>query len=105
MSGARPPWVCANWKMNGTRTANDVWLIDFAAGSDALKCDTVVCAPYVYLEQLQGALKREQIGAQDVSPHKPGAYTGDVAAEMLTEAGCEWVIVGHSERRQRHGET
>ncbi|MGH6610566.1 MAG: triose-phosphate isomerase, partial [Burkholderiaceae bacterium] len=42
---------------------------------------------------------------QDVSPHKPGAYTGDVAAEMLTEAGCEWVIVGHSERRQRHGET
>lgn len=102
---ARRPWVCANWKMNGTRAANDAWLVDFAAGSDGLVCETVVCSPYVYLDQLRGALKREQIGAQDVSSNRPGAYTGEVAAEMLAEAGCGWVIVGHSERRQHHGET
>jgi triosephosphate isomerase (TIM) len=102
---ARRPWVAANWKMNGTRTTNDAWLIDFTASSGTLTCDAVVCAPYVYLEQLRGVLNREQIGAQDVSQHPPGAHTGDVAAEMLVEAGCAWVIVGHSERRQQHGET
>lgn len=101
----RRPWVAANWKMNGSRTTNDAWLIDFTAGSGPLACDVVVCAPYVYLEQLRGVLNREQIGAQDVSQYRPGAHTGDVAAEMLIEAGCAWVIVGHSERRQQHGET
>ncbi len=47
----------------------------------------------------------DQIGAQDVSQQSPGAYTGDIAAEMLNDTGCGWVIVGHSERRQWHGET
>jgi triosephosphate isomerase (TIM) len=102
---ARRPWVAANWKMNGTRKTNDAWLTDFTAGSETLACDAVVCTPCVYLDQLRGVLRREQIGAQDVSQHRPGAHTGDVAAEMLIEAGCEWVIIGHSERRQQHGET
>ncbi len=54
---------------------------------------------------LRAGLSAEQIGAQDVSQHAPGAYTGDTAAEMLKDTGCGWVIVGHSERRQWHGET
>jgi triosephosphate isomerase len=90
--------------MNGSRADNALWLKEFAARK-SLPCDFVVCAPYVYLEQLGQALSRDEIGAQDVSAHQPGAYTGDIAAEMLKDAGCGWVIVGHSERRQWHGET
>ncbi len=97
--------VAANWKMNGSRASNDLWLNEFAAQKAALACDVVVCAPYLYLDQLRRALSPDEIGAQDVSAHQPGAYTGDVAAEMLRDAGCGWVIVGHSERRQWHGET
>lgn len=97
--------VAANWKMNGSRAANDSWLNEFVARKSALVCDVVVCAPYLYLDQLRHVLSRDEMGAQDVSEHQPGAYTGDIAAEMLREDGCGWVIVGHSERRQWHGET
>lgn len=96
--------VAANWKMNGLRAANDVWLNDFARHNANFRCDVVVCSPTVYLHQLSERLGRDQIGAQDVSEHTPGAYTGDIAAEMLKDSGCDWVIVGHSERRQWHGE-
>jgi triosephosphate isomerase (TIM) len=97
--------VAANWKMNGSRAATEAWLNQFNALKSALACDAVVCAPYVYLDQLRYALGRDEIGAQDVSQHQPGAYTGDIAAEMLKDTGCAWVIVGHSERRHWHGET
>ncbi|MEO8186300.1 MAG: triose-phosphate isomerase [Burkholderiaceae bacterium] len=97
--------VAANWKMNGARAANEAWLNQFSALKSALACDVVVCAPYVYLDQLRHALGRDEIGAQDVSQYKPGAYTGDIAAEILKDNECGWVIVGHSERRQWHGET
>jgi triosephosphate isomerase len=102
---SRRSLVAANWKMNGSRAANDPWLNEFAARKSALTCDVVVCAPYLYLDQLRQVLSQEEIGAQDVSAHQPGAYTGDIAAEMLRDGGCGWVIVGHSERRQWHGET
>lgn len=97
--------VAANWKMNGSRATNEAWLNEFNARKSTLACDVVVCAPYVYLDQLRHALQGDEIGAQDVSSYKPGAYTGDIAAEMLKDGGCAWVIVGHSERRQWHGET
>ncbi len=97
--------VAANWKMNGSRAANEAWLNQFNARKSMLACDVVVCAPYVYLDQLRHALSRDEIGAQDVAQYNPGAYTGDIAAEMLKDTGCAWVIVGHSERRQWHGET
>ena len=71
----------------------------------ALRCDVVVCAPDVYLCTLGRALAPAELGAQNVSAHKAGAYTGDVSGEMLADVGCRWVIVGHSERRQLHGET
>ena len=97
--------VAANWKMNGSRSANEAWLGEFAGRKGGLKCDVVVCAPHVYLPHLSDTLGRDEMGAQDLSTHQPGAYTGDIAAEMLRDIGCGWVIVGHSERRQWHGET
>lgn len=97
--------VAANWKMNGSRAANAEWLRVFGTRRTELTGDVVVCAPFVYLDQLRLELRGAGIGAQDASEHEDGAYTGDVSAPMLKDAGCEWVIVGHSERRQWHGES
>jgi triosephosphate isomerase len=103
----RRPLVAANWKMNGSISANEQWLADFRAGAKSLGCDAVVCAPYPYLAQLWVGLKGTpaEVGAQDLGEHRAGAYTGDVAGEMLVDVGCRWVIVGHSERRALHGES
>jgi len=77
-------------------------LLDFAAG-----VDMAVCVPAPYLAQVQALLIGSPLalGAQDVSAHAAGAYTGEVAAPMLAEFACQYVIVGHSERRAYHGET
>lgn len=104
----RRPLVAANWKMNGSLAANATWFEAFAGGSAALSCDVVVCAPYPYLVPLAAMQKRGptvELGAQDLSERAPGAFTGDVAAVMLKDVGCVWAIVGHSERRQWHGES
>jgi triosephosphate isomerase len=103
----RRPLVAANWKMNGSIAANEQWLAEFRDGAKQLGCDTVVCAPYPYLAQLWVGLQgtTAEVGAQDLSEHRAGAFTGDVAGEMLVDVGCRWVIVGHSERRALHGET
>jgi triosephosphate isomerase (TIM) len=101
--------IVANWKMNGSIATNEVLvqalLAAHAAQSAAV--DVAICGPSVYLPQLQQLLAGSGLawGAQDVSDQALGAYTGEVAAEMLREFGCRYVIVGHSERRQRHGET
>ena len=97
--------VAANWKMNGSSAANAQWL---AAWRDvSAPCDVVVCAPFVYLPQVGAGLAggAAELGAQNLSEQAPGAYTGEVAGEMLLDAGCRWVIVGHSERRALYGET
>ena len=106
MKTARTPLVAANWKMNGSRSANAAWLRIFGPRRAALACDVIVCAPAVYLPALcDAAAGILDIGAQDVSERPEGAYTGDIAAAMLADVGCRWVIVGHSERRQLHGES
>jgi triosephosphate isomerase len=97
--------VAANWKMNGSLTANADWTRDFVAGAASVRCDVVVCAPFPYLCTIGRSLAPAELGAQDLSERTAGAYTGDVSAEMLADVGCRWVIVGHSERRQLHGET
>ncbi|MEW5879280.1 MAG: triose-phosphate isomerase [Pseudomonadota bacterium] len=103
----RRPLVAANWKMNGSIAANEQWLAEFRAAASSLAADVVVCAPYPYLAQVWVGLKgmQAEVGAQDLSEHRAGAYTGDVAGEMLVDVGCRWVIVGHSERRALHGES
>jgi triosephosphate isomerase len=91
--------------MNGSRASGLAWLEAFAPRRGALPCEVVVCAPAVYLAALSAAAAGGiDIGGQDVSEREPGAFTGDVAAAMLVDVGCRWVIVGHSERRQLHGE-
>jgi triosephosphate isomerase len=103
----RPKLVVGNWKMNGSRAANASLLSGIVAGLAGAKASCAVCAPAPYLQQCQEALAGSPVawGAQDVSAHASGAYTGEVAAGMLAEFGCRYVIVGHSERRAYHGES
>jgi len=99
--------IAGNWKMNGNLAANDALIKSLLAGLGQPKCDVAVCVPAAYFAQCQSLLDGSQIelGAQDVSCHESGAYTGEVAPAMLKEFGVRYVIVGHSERRQYHGET
>lgn len=100
--------VAGNWKMNTTRQS----AIDLAAGLAAalpggdLGVDVAVCPPFPYLLPVGSAIAGSAmaLGAQNVYHEKPGAFTGEVAVEMLLDAGCRWVIIGHSERRQFLGE-
>ena len=104
----RKPLVAGNWKMHGSREQSRQLLIDLCAGvaSDAA-ADMMVMPPFPYLALADELLADSSIhlGAQDVSPHPEGAFTGDVAAAMLVDCGCAAVLVGHSERRTVHGET
>jgi triosephosphate isomerase len=99
--------VVGNWKMNGSLAANAVLLSDIVAGlSAADAADGAVCAPAPYLAQCQAQLSGSPVawGAQDVSAHASGAYTGEVSGAMLQDFACRYVIIGHSERRAYHHE-
>jgi triosephosphate isomerase (TIM) len=99
--------VAGNWKMNGTLAANTVLFAEIKAALGRPACDVAICVPSPYLAQSRSELAATSIawGAQDMSSHESGAYTGEVAATMLLDFGCTYVIVGHSERRAYHGET
>lgn len=101
--------VIGNWKMNGSKDANEVLLADLKKElADAPSPSTIaVCPPFPYLSQVASLLAGSNVswGAQDVSVHDKGAYTGEVSAHMLADHGCRWAIVGHSERRAMHGES
>jgi triosephosphate isomerase len=100
--------IAGNWKMNGSLAANVALVEGLLAGSEPNSCEVVICVPSAYLAQVQALLAGSRaisLGAQDVSAHESGAYTGEVSAAMLRELGVRYVIVGHSERRQYHGET
>lgn len=99
--------IAGNWKMNGSSAANAVLLEAMKAALGQPTCAVAVCVPAPYLAQCQALLAGSPVilGAQDVSPHEAGAYTGEVSASMLVDLGCRYVIVGHSERRTNHGET
>ena len=101
---ARVPLVAGNWKMHGSR-ASIAALLDALVEDNPSGC--AVCVPFPYLGQVAERLRGSPIawGAQNVSEHVQGAYTGEVSAAMLAEFGCRYVIVGHSERRQLYGET
>ena len=98
--------VAGNWKMHGSHSANAELLAGIAAARP-FACDVAVCVPFPYLSETAVALAGTDLrwGAQDVSAHAQGAYTGEVSAGMLAEFGCRYAIVGHSERRQYHAET
>jgi len=106
--GDRGRLVVGNWKMNGGLRANAALLTTLATEWSAEAEHAIaVCVPFPYLGQAQAALSGTPIawGAQNASEHAPGAYTGEVSAAMLTDFGCRYAIVGHSERRQHFGET
>jgi triosephosphate isomerase (TIM) len=99
--------IIGNWKMNGSLGANDALVTAILAGIGASSPAVAVCVPAVYLAQLQLMLTdcSIEVGAQDVSQHVSGAYTGEISAAMLKEFAVRYCLVGHSERRQYHGET
>ena len=104
----RRPLVVGNWKMNGTLAGVGRLLDGVLAGAgEAAGVEIAVCAPFVYLAVVADRLRGSAVGwgAQNVSEHTAGAYTGEVSAGMLAEFGCHYVIVGHSERRTMYGET
>jgi triosephosphate isomerase len=98
--------IVGNWKMNGDLHANAV-LLDGLLEVDSAPAEMVLCAPHVYLSPCAQRLAGGAIalGAQDVSQHERGAYTGEVSAAMLADIGCRYVIVGHSERKTGHQES
>lgn len=103
----RKKLVAGNWKMHGSLAVNAGLLSAVCAGAGGQPADFAVCVPYPYLEQARNALSGSTVawGAQDVSEHAQGAYTGEVSAAMLVDFGCRYVIVGHSERRSYYGDS
>jgi len=100
--------VAGNWKMNGSTASSKELVAGIVAGapqSDSAKL--LICPPFPYLAAVakQIAGSRVSLGAQNVSEHESGAFTGEVAPAMLRDVGCEYVIVGHSERRSLYDET
>ncbi len=105
MPKVRKKLVIGNWKLHGGVARNEALLLGIR-GSDVMSgIDVAICPPFPYLQQAVELLRGTSIavGAQDLSAFREGAYTGEVAGEMLADLGCRWVIVGHSERRELFG--
>ena len=102
----RRKFVAGNWKMHGSRASAQA-LVDAITHAPAAACDVAVFPPFPYLPGLiaRAADSTLAFGAQDVSAHDKGAYTGEVAASMIQDIGATHVLVGHSERRQYHAES
>jgi triosephosphate isomerase (TIM) len=106
------PLIAGNWKMNGRRADGAVLAGELArqarrSGSNELRCEIVICPPATLLTALADIVADSpvRLGAQDCHALASGAHTGDISAAMLADAGCRYVIVGHSERRTNHDES
>mgnify|MGYP005750062343 FL=1 len=104
----RKPIIAGNWKMNNTKAEAETLLSELKPLiKDVKGVDVVVCVPFTDIERVKKLVKGSKIrvGAQNVSWADKGAFTGEISAAMLLEAGAEYVVIGHSERRQYFGET
>jgi triosephosphate isomerase (TIM) len=104
----RDKLVAGNWKMYGSRASTRSLVAGLAAEfAGGAPCEIAVCPPFAYLAEAaaQASGTPIQVGAQDVSRHDEGAYTGEVSGAMLADLGCRYAIVGHSERRSMQGES
>jgi triosephosphate isomerase len=105
------PLIAGNWKMNGLRADGVALAVELARqarrGGGELRCELVICPPATLLAPLADSVADSPVGlgAQDCHQLTNGAHTGDISAAMLADAGCRYVIVGHSERRTEHGES
>ena len=101
--------IAGNWKMNTIRAEGVALAEGLAKGvaSESAAFEMVVCPPAIWLDAVAGAVKNSavKLGGQDCHAQDKGAFTGNISAPMLKDMGCTYVIVGHSERRQYHGET
>jgi triosephosphate isomerase (TIM) len=104
--------IAGNWKMNGSKAANAALLAEIFAAAPAVQpADIAICVPSVYFAEITANISAQRsklaidCGAQDISMHDKGAYTGEISGSMLKEFGLRYAIVGHSERRQYHGES
>lgn len=102
----RRPLIAGNWKLNGSRDSATALATEVAAASSEIDVDLLVCPSFTLLAPVQSALGSScvALGAQNLSAHESGALTGEVSAQMVSEAGCRYVIIGHSERRGLFGE-
>ncbi|WP_284125569.1 triose-phosphate isomerase [Parerythrobacter aestuarii] len=99
------PYIVGNWKMNGTRAMlSEARAIDRAA-QRYMKVEVAVAPPYTLIHAVHREAEQIAVGAQDCHPGVEGAHTGDISAVMAADAGAKFVILGHSERRQDHGES
>ncbi len=99
--------VAGNWKMNGLKaSSSEITHLNDLISTSGANCDVLICPPFTLISTLvaMGA-KNVPIGAQDCHMNVSGAHTGDVSAQMIKELGCDYIIVGHSERRADHGES
>lgn len=99
--------IAGNWKMNGSLSSNETLFKQLLVALGAPSCDVAVCVPSVYLAQAKEQIGKAHLslGAQDLSMHESGPFTGEVSARMLNDFGVRYCLVGHSERRQYHCET
>jgi triosephosphate isomerase (TIM) len=110
-SAGSKPLVAGNWKMHNNHFEAIALTQKLAFGlnnKDFAACDIAILPPFTALRSVQSLIDGDKLGllygAQDVSPHQDGAYTGDISARMLAKLGCRFVLAGHSERRQYHHE-
>lgn len=107
----RQPLVAGNWKMNGDNASTESLVNGIISGrDDVTNAEVLICPPYILIPRAASVLERRgaaniAIGAQDLDINANGAFTGQISASMLKDAGCSYVIIGHSERRSIYGET
>ena len=103
----RQPMVAGNWKMNGSSDSVKELMSGIKAGIGGANAEVVVCPPFVYIPSVADAIANSgiKLGAQNMCDQDAGAFTGEVSGPMLKDVGCEYVIIGHSERRAMYGET
>ena len=102
----RKKFIAGNWKMN--KTLNEaVYLLTELSAMQAPFCDVAVCTPYLYISDAVRILKDSCVkaGAQNICEHEAGAYTGEISAAQLASVGAQYVIIGHSERREYYNDT
>jgi len=99
--------IVGNWKMHGNAALAKTLAVDVAGQAAKSSAQVILCPPFTLIAQLNWLISGSNLalGGQDCSPQPEGAYTGDISAQMLKDAGCKYVIIGHSERRQYHHES